>query len=477
MPWLMIVLSGAFVSQADDSPGVERVGKQSSGDRRAALEEIVTALERLADKPYLDRREEKEFERLVDRGAERYLDEPEMLYWVGDLFERRGKASEASAVWRKALESPSKAPNAVAGRVRARCAQRLGYRSLEDLDDAEASRLAEQSLRWAPDDIRGYRLLFDTSLRTGRIFEVIPKLRTASDRFGARDPDFISLYFDVLASVGDWETLRSDLSERLALAPNSTDSSHFQALLAHAAGKRLEAFAYHFLAMHDGPLDRPTTRRSAWFVERQVQTNDRETAGPLRLLVEAYAKCDRPESSDEALDLLEELRRGAASTSAQQSVAEHVRATALATSRRFDEALAVWRGLLERLPNYSAALCGAGELLELSGKFERADRLFDHAIRVAPKSRRVRGFFRLGARFQVVDEGIAIRSIDQEGPLAELGLRAGDLIVRLDGEPLREPNPLVRMRTLRHCRSGEFTYRDRNGKMTVVELEPLLDPR
>lgn len=480
MDQLIIILALLAVSddprQAAEPNGAEpakTARSEKAADRKEPLEDRLPMIEAIAGNPYASDKDRLRFEQLVYAATNDFPGEPIVWYWRGDLAERMGDWTGAIQYWEKVQKTKSKRPGVQDAPIWARACQRLGYLYLGRDDGAKAEAYARRSLELAPADPRGCQLLLDASLRTGKVYETIEILRAAADKHGGADPTFVSLYYDVLAQVGDWTTLRSQIDQRLRRDPKSQDAHHYLGILAELDGDQLAAFVHHFLAMQDGGADLPTTRKSREYVDRQVQKDDRDLTGRFGTLVKAYFSAERKQSAPQTMQMLNGFKPG---NDDERLLVDHLRALALAALGKPEQAMTVWKAVLARQPKYVPALCLYGELLEAGGKFAAAEKLFDQAAKLRPTNWKVRQLVRLGGKFRVVDDGVEVVAVAKHSPLDRFGLKAGDVVTYLDGDALRDLPPHERLLTMRLFQGGKIAYRTKDGGQFTDQVELVLFP-
>ena len=82
----------------------------------------------------------------------------------------------------------------------------------------------------------------------------------------------------------------------------------------------------------------------------------------------------------------------------------------------------------------------------------------------------------LGVRYETVEDGAQIIAVDPGSPAAQAGLREGDVIMTVDGEPVAEGNPDLTTRILEHEPWEKIGVRVRRGD-EELELEVTLGAR
>ena len=446
------------------------------------LATLVAQIERLADSPFPDEEQQRTFESLVTRCARLFPQEPVSLFWQGALRERQHDSVGAAALWRQALECRTKVSGERNEPTWARCCQRLGALHLDLREAAQAEELAQRSIRLAPGDLRGYRLLLDATLHTGHIFAALQAIREAARQFGDSEPAFTRLYFETLTQVGDWQTFRQLVTKRAQHASPLDGDVHQIFWLGWQSWMATRWPRFFITALPSGtvartgrplrdPLGLCAVSRRGTRLYRPCCSNCWSSSVWRDRAANGFAREGRVEAAQELLRL---PVKPPADNALARLVVGHDRALALTAIGDLPAARKAWQQLVDEWPDFAPALCGLAEIFEVTGQTEEARRLFEQARALCPTNGKVQLIDRLGGKFQLADDGVAVTAVAPGSPLDRFGLRPGDVVLALDGEPLAKQPTLDRLRAMRLFQGGEVTYRTANGESITDEMELVL---
>lgn len=455
---IWILLGGLFLG-ADQAALLnltpEALTREPPARRYQFLRELLQVIERVAEMDFPTDADKKTSASFLGKALECFPQEPSVLFWQGDSLDRQNQTGTAVEVWRRALARRTDLPQSDDRVYWARCCQRLGAVALGQYKEDEAVEFARRSITFAPRDVRGYELLLDTSLRTGKLLENLEVLRSAAKTPGEHSPELFFLYLDAMAQAGDWNTLRREMTERMAAAPDEQDVVHFKARLAEGDDQNIQAFALHFLAVYNGSVDTQAWRRSREFLDRMNRANEKQLPVGLRQYVLASSMYDHTFSAAEALTLIQEVKPA---TPEQELLALYLSAQARNTLAEEEKAFALWKTIVEKWPKFTPGLCGLAEHLEARGKTEEAKQLFDKARDIVPNNYKSRQLARLGATFGLADRGIKVIAMVEHSPLARVGIEVGDTIIQVEDQLLTKLPPRERLRVTRQFQGGEITF-------------------
>lgn len=443
--------------------------KSVDRDQAKILASVLGEIQRLADLPFPSPKEREDHERMVVETHKVFDDEPATFLWLGDLFERKGEFAKANQAWQDGLTKKSTLLPGEEKAARAELFLRLAYLDLARNEIASAVALAEKSIAQVDTDVRPYQLLFDVSLRTGKVVEAVAATKRAHERFQGAPAGrpFVRLYFEALTRIGDWEQLASELLQMSKERELDADVLYFQAMLANQQGNLALAFSRCLLAGSIGGGNNPSTQKAKEFVDKLSVRSELDLEEPLRWLVSAYTKHDRPEFAEAAPALLDKV------PTKEPHIAwavERMRTICLATRGQIEPAIAQWRKWLDKWPGDVAAMCYLGELLEGAGGSADAADWFIRARKLEPTNTKVRQIFRMGGTFKLTDDGVEVIAVEKLTPYQMFGLQPGDVLLRLDSEKLATLKPIERMRAVRLFQGGDVEYR-RAGMITSREME------
>lgn len=465
--FLSLFVSWAIIGQLESQP--DRIARLPAAEQRALLLRFASRFEELAEAPLPVEGEADELRELVQRAAALFPDEPRIHYWLGVTHQRRGRRAEAAAAWKAALAAPSRLHDPGARLIRALCHYRLGTHELVVGNVDRAVQHANATIDETPDQVAGYELLIDASLRAGNVRRVVETLRSAAERYGSQTHALQSLYLDLLAQTGDWDGLRTRIVALEASASRFDDVQHYRGRLAELDRNDRAAFVHHFLAMQSGAEDRPATIRSRQYVSHKLQDVRTAGASPADRLLRAYLWHDRPETAQKSLELLAAYQTAG---SEETLLLDHLRARARTVLGEVDRARIIWEQVVARWPEYVPALCFLGELAEADGDFTKADALFDRARQLRQANWKVRQIDRLGARFAVAANGVKVRTLKSAAPLARLGVEPECVLLQIDDQVLADLPAVERIAAVRALEVADLVFQTADGTVLRRQLGP-----
>ncbi len=355
----------------------------------------------------------------------------------------------------------------------ARSAVRIGIYALVKREVKEAKLWAERALEAKPNYVPAYELLVDIDLQTGQSDETMQRLRDAQAKYGEQFPELVEIYFDALLRAGQIKVIEQEVDAKTKQNPESNQARYFRGVLAQSRGETAQAFALYYLAFKAGEMDHGTTAKAKDFCGRTIQVDNDRLAEPLRSLVIGYANAGRTETSQAAITALKAAKPA---TREQAWVVTHLLGLAYTATEQLAESKQEWEKLLRDLPNYPPALVGLGEVLEAMGDVAGADKLFAQAKSVAPNNERVRQIFRLGVKVRTHKRGVQLVAIEPSTPFDRFGCRPGDVITRLDDEPIDDISVIERLKRVRQWLGGEVAYITETGEEKKGEMELIYFP-
>lgn len=463
-PIVTILMFGLLLGSEPLSP-VARNNHDRIADRRDAILRQVRYLARL---PFRGEEDSELLNRLLVVGKTEYPDDGEFFFWNGEVLEQEAKVREAELAWQEALRLIEK-NRPIDNALKVSCLVRLGYAALSRNDGILAADYADRAITTKPGDERGYRLLFDSAYRTGELIGV--RSRIAAAYAENSSPELLRLVLEVHVQTGNWHELPRFIDQALSLDSVSTAAHHALARLAELEGNQRTAFIEHFIASNAGNGDDPLAVRSEALVQQTLTLDPENLPDQLKPIVTVTLSAEQQNDAEKGLLV---LSRTAVSDRYEELWALHVKAVLLSIAGQAKQSTLLWEKLIERWPNYVPGLLAVGKAWEVNGRKDEALRIFKHAKEVRPHHSGVSQIFRLGAFFEVHDEGVKVTHVEPLSPLGRFGLKDGDVITELDNMRLSEQGAAERLHHARLFQGGRVTYRDSKGISQSREMEIVL---
>lgn len=433
---------------------------------------MLSKIQSLALLPFPTENEQQALDALLAEAERSFPKDAEVLDWSAYRWERRGEAAKAEAAWSEALAATANLPAPERAAVGARIAQRLGYLLLAGGKAGEATQLAKQATELAPGDAGGYYLMSDAALETGALAQLADFLKNAASRPEVPQ-DVTWLYWDLLAKTGAWSSLADEIAAMEDTYSPSGERHYFLGLLAQQRGAAREELTHQWIAFENASSANRWEGEARFRLEQllsQMTTPENPSS-----LAEAI-RASRGLFDREAVVGLAGLAQSLEPTNAEEElIALHLQALAADQLDEPDQAIAKWRQLLRDHPGFIPAVVGLADVLEIVGEREEAVKLQERAREQKPEHRLVRELYRLGATFALEGAGLKVILVEPGGALDQEGIRPGDLILALDGDPLRELSPRQRLQRIRQFQGGKITYQATEGDVLTAEVPLLMD--
>lgn len=433
--------------------------------------ELLKRLDRFSRKPVAPDAEIADLYSAVAQQLKDRPDDAELLYWLADLTGRKNDVKSLEAAYSNSLAAARKQtpPN---HEIESRSLRGLAQWAITRRQGPRAVKLLKEAIQASPSDVANYRLLLDCQLQNGNPLELVDDFRMAAEKNAVDRPAIRSLYFELLATVGDWNALRADVERQLQKQPLEADARHFRGILANLDGKPIDAFVEHFLAVELGKVDRPTMQQSRAALDALVQKDDPTLPASLRAMVLAYRDSNRKSEAAAALAALDTVKSSECALA--PFVVELLRSNALTQLGKHSQVLDLLLSLRKRFPDlaeFPSILIGLGESLEALDRPAEAKAYFETAKRVASGSPAVQRIFRLGGQFRAVKEGVEVTAIEAGTYLENAGVGVSDVLLELDRDVLADLSTFNRLRAVRLYFGGTITLKTRTGEIARREMD------
>lgn len=436
---------------------------------RAILADLMRQIERLAALTFPSTQETEEFEAHISQLSELFPSEPVSYLWAGQWAERQFEPEKAQHFWREALKKQSRLQVKEDKLVWAQCCQLLGEQALGEGDPAAAQEYAEKALEYQPADPRSLRLLMDAGFRTGRINEAVAAILAAYEKHREQNLEIALLYYDLLADMGRWDELKGLLEAE----PKERDRQlHlYRSRLAELQNDALGAFCHLLLGFWNGDLDRGVCQECKTRLDRYLRVEVESIAEPIRTLVRGYHAMER---NDEAEAVLVDLLAVEPASAEHRLVRDWLIASLQANLGKLEPAAERLAQIRQENPFFVPAVVLQGDVLQARGDQPEAAKLFEEARRQAATNWKVVEMDRMGASFELIEEGVRVAAVQEDGYWHRFGVRAGDVVVRLDQKELFALPPFERLRIVRLFQGGTVTYRTKAGELLEREMDLVL---
>jgi len=433
-------------------------------DDVAELRNRLRTIERLASTPKPSESVELDLAKAIAALVKTHPDEPAVMFWLGDHQERQGKFADAQIIWKRSLALASVLPPAEADSIKSKACARVSQGLLGGLDGAGAEQFAKRSMELDPLNPSGAVCLLESAFRTGKFVEAVSALEQASGKHGANSPGVRVVYHEALARVGEWDRLRAELNRLTGDERRPEDYHHFQARLAEIDGRPLDAFLYHYLASVGGAETASTTLRSRDVADKTRYREEAEIPKEILPYAKAINLLDRADSNPDKRTAGVKLPVSDSEPARQAGRYIQLRCTAAAN----EPTVAGWRELLKDYPAFAPIYCGLAEALETENpKNVEVAGLLSKAEALSPTNEKVRGHFRMGARWKPTKDGAIATAVEPDTAWGRYRIGVGDELLELDDKKLSEMPVHQRMAYVRLFVGGRVVYKPMGFTNTV----------
>lgn len=389
------------------------------------------------------------------------------LLWAGKYALKQNEPQKARELWTQALSRENRLGDVANEQVWTDCHLLLGRMQLSLGNAAAAKDSALKANQLLPEDYRPLRLLYDASFRTGDLAETIRMIQQTFEKW-PKNLDIALLYFSVLADTGNWQELSKQIE---AQPPEWQRHLHlFRARIADLNGNSMDTLCHLIVGYWNGDLDRAVCHECYRRLDPFVRVDPESVSKPMRVLAEGFFAVSQPHPGSM---ILPDVQAQEPASDIHRFVLDTMSAMLLAQRGEVEPAEKLLQSLLERDPRFLPAMVILGTVYQAKGKDEQAEELIKLARTESKTNWKVWELDRMGAHFAVAEEGVRVTHVEPNGPWYKFGLRAGDVILQLDKEVLRDLPPLKRLNVVRLFQGGDVTYSS-NGKTQQREMELVL---
>lgn len=428
-------------------------------------ESILESVERLAAKHLPSDHDLRALDRQIHELGRQFPQDVATHYWFGVQANRKQDTARALTEWRQVVESQDGSRDGK--RWRSLAAYQLAQDRLGRNDVPGAIEWAGRAQSFNPPDPRGWELERDARLRVGGLEALHARLQRAR----ALDPDnprLRSLDWELMQTTGQTEQLRSAVEARQKIDPLDPDIHRYLAKQAASLDDRLSAFVHYYLTWKQGPAVRDATRKARDVVLRD-QT-DEKLSEPAR----GYVRVSRLlESNGVVPTLLEEVKALPIPPAVAecQLLKRRWEAEALLRTADWNGAEPILTSLVRDWPTDSISWALLSEVQRASGNLKGAESSLSQARSLGQGVAAVEQILRMGARFEVVPQGLRVEALEKNSPYEEAGLAVGDTLVALDGRSLATLPPFARLRAATRFQGGRLSYISSKGTPADLSME------